>query len=512
MPPAALAFDGPYVYDQSGVVDGTWRSLFCGPFWPSGEDLGPFWWEAYVCPSATENAYWISGESGGRHPILFGCPGHATFEGEDFACLGGNMADDAGELIPLPAQDDGLRVGEWGHTAIGWNGSVLTTYLNGVPVGKLAYTGKRRTVGTDKNLWIGGSDHSNWKGKIAAVRGVEGFFAHPEGSDPEYAFTPTWPPSPYVENGAWEGRGVQFLLNLIAPGSYGPAVIEDLSPVGFSDGAETKRHPARTAGADARNVLNVGAGVFHRGKFTADPSFPFRRLGVVPVPPPQAPAPAAVPAGALVFDSFSRRTRTLCWYDDATVLGSTEGGSAGALAWSAGEIAAGGTNPRLFGILHGQAVSLSNLPAVLWVTPAAQPRDIRVSRRFTDNSSPRPFGVAFRVTDRSNFFAVYPTGTSRTALKLQVVRYVDGAATALAEWNCPASGWSTLRVTDDGATVRAYCDGTEATQGASGSYPLASSTNATTRGVGLIPALVLAGGKPSAMDRGDDFTVYGSIQ
>ena len=72
--------------------------------------------------------------------------------------------------------DDGPSPGEWGHYAVGWDGKSIDMYYDGVPVGKQDFTGPRVSTGLYGGatlLLIGGSNHQNFIGRMAQVRGYE---------------------------------------------------------------------------------------------------------------------------------------------------------------------------------------------------------------------------------------------------------------------------------------------------------------------------------------------------
>lgn len=159
----------PYVLE----FDGSPQTVDYGDFWPPDTDLGKFFWEFWAMPGANADArYLLTDGYGGAHALLFG-----FFRVVDPVrySLYGNIYD--GTNITTFASDDGPAAGEWGHFAVGWDGRYVITYLNGVPVGRTAFAGPRRTPGPASGggrLLIGGSDHNNLIGRIAEVRGYEG--------------------------------------------------------------------------------------------------------------------------------------------------------------------------------------------------------------------------------------------------------------------------------------------------------------------------------------------------
>src|SRR5207253_7174163 len=109
--------------------------------------------------------YMISDGFGGAHALLFGFIGDST--GKRYS-LSGNVWN--GSTAIQFGSDDGPAPGEWGHYAVGWDGNYIFTYFNGVPVGLIPFGGPRLPGGSDNGagrLFIGGSDHNNFMGRIA---------------------------------------------------------------------------------------------------------------------------------------------------------------------------------------------------------------------------------------------------------------------------------------------------------------------------------------------------------
>src|SRR5262249_14228279 len=130
--------------------------------------------------------YLLSDGYGGAHALLFGFdfsePGHYN--------LFGNVWKGNGAAVTFNSVE-GPAANEWGHYAVGWDGQNIITYFNGVPVGKMPFTGPRQTLGEDSgsgHLFIGGSDHQNMIGRIAQIRGYED--SNPRAPTPESTFTP----------------------------------------------------------------------------------------------------------------------------------------------------------------------------------------------------------------------------------------------------------------------------------------------------------------------------------
>jgi hypothetical protein len=422
-------------FSPSHVIefDGTPMTIDYGIYWEEAKPLGHFFWECWAMPSSnTSGGYMISDGYGGAHAILFGF-GFLDGSEPNHYQLSGNTWD--GTLVTF-ASDEGPQPGEWGHFAVGWDGQYINTYFDGVPVGRNKFTG-HRTSGLSINgaghLLVGGSDHSNFSGRIAQISGYEG--TNPREGDGTDATLPYASFAPQTIFGL-ESNFLTYFFRAADP-------LSDLSR-GYTD----KPHYGFRRGT--LNSYLLGCDGCPIPRFVVDQTAPDfsnpNNPGGTPAP---APATAAIPSGALVFDSFSRRNSTYI-LGGTGGLGSTEGGSAGVRAWQTGVTQ---TSRQPFGILNGRAVVLSNTNAVAWVdTGGAKDVEVRADRR------PRPFGsgqntgVSFRVADAANYFFAYTSeGPNQTdPKKLTVGYYLNGVRTDLANGiempNNPQSPWITLRV------------------------------------------------------------------
>jgi hypothetical protein len=208
--------------------------------------------------------------------------------------------------------------------------------------------------------------------------------------------------------------------------------------------------------------------------------------------------PAAVPSGALIFDSFSRRNSTYV-LSGLGGLGSSEGGSLGPKAWLT-NVETGSRQP--FGILNGRAVLLANVTALSWVNASSDGAnfDIRIDRGPRGSGTGQNTGVSFRVADLNNYFFAYSSdGASASQPQtLTVGYYVAGSRIVLASGVSLPGNWTTMRVvTTISGVIRVYCD-----QGLV--YSTTSSFLASSQGMGLYsngPGLGLT-------NRWDNFRVF----
>ena len=423
--------------------DGAPQNVDFGPFWQAEVDLPKFFWEFWAMPG--ENAYaryLLSDGYGGAHALLFG-----FFDAGDPQrySLYGNIYN--GTSITTFNSDDGPAPGEWAHLAIGWDGRYIITYYDGVPVGRTAFAGPRRTpgpAGGGGRLYIGGSDHNNLIGKIAQVRGYEGLNPLEEVSGNRRSTSAFAPETFFTLTGNGSSRA-SFLINFF--------------------------HPGRTVTDSASSrvgVLRGGTDIF----FGSTPP-PLSRFIVDPTAPnaPSFGAPAVVvdkprsaPAGARIFDSFSRRSSTFA-FNGTGGLGSTEGGSEGPQVWRFGGPNEKFYGPTIFGILNGRAVTLSGGPGIAWVTSGSTTGnlEVRVDRRGQASSGVQT-GLCFRVKDGSNFFFAY-TGDSETdpfnTSTFNLGYFDNGARVTLAKGLPIPNGWTTLRVvTSNTGHIVVYVDDT----------------------------------------------------
>lgn len=470
--------------------DGTQKTVDYGPFWTPYVDLGHFYWEFWAMPG--ENAggtYLLSDGYGGAHALLFGF-GFNKSDPEHYL-LAGNTFDGyvAGQHVIFFGGDDGPQPGEWGHFAVGWDGENIITYYDGVPVGKKAFTGPRATPGYGgggERLLIGGSDHNNFVGRIAQVRGYEGRNPladtnAPSGGEVEAAFAPQ----------TVFGLGGNLLSYFFQPA---PKVAD------LSRGFDGLLHEGNTHVGVLRGTTN---GILYDcdncppPRFVIDPTAPNFAQGTAPPPAPVDPPPPA-PGGARVFDSFSRANSTYL-FNGKGGLGSTEGGTLGAKVWQTG------LDPSIqqpFGILNGRAVLLANERSLAWVTDAAEGGnlDVRVNRHPGSWGSGLDTGLSFRVVDDENFFFAYTSESHNSAplRSLTLGYYLNGQRSDLVTGINLPTFWTTLRVVsanNGGLTV--YADGTLV-------YTTTSNVLLNGTGAGLYndsPGLGL-------VNRWDNFTVY----
>jgi len=497
--PAAAQLDnlaGPRVSDFTGTFtlftdpsyvlefDGQPKTVDYGNFWPEGVNLGHFFWEFWAMPGAGAGAtYMLSDGYGGAHALLFGVGSFNSSEANRYELLG-NIFDGI-TFDNYFGSDVGPAVGEWAHFAVGWDGQNIITYYNGVPAGKTPFRGPRRTPGPSGGggrLLIGGSDHSNFDGRIAQVRGYED--TNPREGSPGSAEASFAPQTVF-------GLGGNLLSYYFRSS---PRLIADLS-----QGYGGSLHTGFSRG--------TGTGILYDcetcppPRFVIDPSAPNFAAGA-PSSPVNVPPPATPPAGALVFDSFSRANSTYTFGGNGG-LGSTESGSAGPQLWETNQ---GSGNPQPFGILNARAVLLGNSTAVAWV-PTGSPDgnlDIRVNRYRGHWGSGIHSGVSFRVLNAANFFFAYTadSASDQQSKVLHVGYYQNGNRVDLVNDRSIPAAWSTLKVvTLSSGALDVYIDNQQV-------YQTNQPALASAKGAGLFSDSVGKG----LVNRWDNFTVFEAPQ
>ena len=405
------------------AFDGSTQSIMYENFWQPGTNLGMFFYELWVKPGRFESIrYLLSDGIGGSHAILLGLTNSAS------QYLPSGNIWSGSDNIPFGG-DDGPAAGEWAHIAVGWDGTRILTYYNGVPVGESAFAGERFTPGNDGGggrLFIGGSNHQNFIGEISQLRAYEGTNPHKgtAGLDEGRA---AFAPDVIFE---WQ-QGTSLLTSLMKPAS----IIPDLTGI-------------------------HSPGIFVTWEGAPLPQFVIDAIAPRSVAPGRDDVPTTVQDGARVFDSFSRNNSTYA-FDEVGGLGATESGLSGRQTWRVENAPGSLSQPASFGILNGKAVILSNGPALSWVPTGSgtSDLDIRVSRHPGAWGSGVDTGLAFRVRDAQNFCFAYTTNQGHM---LNIGCYSSGVRGLLiTPVPMPDYVWTTLRVMStraEGGAIRVYAD------------------------------------------------------
>ncbi|HEU4931449.1 MAG TPA: LamG-like jellyroll fold domain-containing protein, partial [Pyrinomonadaceae bacterium] len=424
--------------------DGLQKTVDYGNFWPAFTELGPFFWEFWAMPGNNASAtYMLSDGYGGLHALLFGFSNLSASEPGRYE-MSGNVNDgiSGSSHIFSFGSDSGPAVGEWGHLAVGWDGQNIITYFNGVPAGKTPYALPRQSTGIGNGagrLLIGGSDHSNFHGRIAQVRGYEG-------SNPRM--------SRFVESSFAPETVFSREGNLLSYYFSAAPIVAD-----FSRGYLTGSHVGVPRGTTAGILADCDS--CPPPQFVVDSTAPNFATNVAPQQV-GVPAPLAVPGGALVFDSFSRANSTYM-FGGKGGLSSTEGGAAGPQVW---QMKAGADQLLPFGILNGRVVLLGDDTSACWVNTGSTSGnlDIRVSRQRGRWGSGIDTGLSFRVVDHANYFFAYTSDSIASPGNqfLNVGSFLNGARSMIASGVHIPADWTTLRVvTRANGNILVFIDATQ---------------------------------------------------
>ena len=428
-----------------------------GIFWKPGVNHGVFFWEAWVKPYANAQ-YVISDGYGGQHALLFGFSGGTTR-----VALAGNVFDTSTNLATDFGTPETVPVNQWCHIAVGWDGQKIVTFINGVPSGIVPYTGQRSTSpGSGAGvLFVGGSDHSNFNGKIARIRGFEGAL-------PMDSLLDSFKPETYFRNSYLKSNGQIVTASFLADYSTSSKIYPDLS-LGYQ-------------GANHLGLLSRGVDI---GFFGFKPNVSTDLPTWTPEPvtaPVYLPSTITIPAGAIVYDSFNRPDSTPTF--GSSGLGSADKGFNNtkiSQKWH-------GTYVSQWGILSEKAFNSGQAPNPVWLEIGSANMDVRATR-LNGSFSTQNIELIYRYQNDNNYGRVY-VGDGGVYL----IEYVDGAISIVRTGVQPAIFWADLRVVANGNQITVYCGSAQVITTTSTNLP--SATKAGMR------ALVASG------ERFDDFTVY----
>lgn len=455
----------PYVFENP--VGSTGKSFYHGKFWDNSSlDLGQFLWEAWICYLGTDGGsghYWVSDGYGGAHAILCGPVNGNVWNGSGTVDFNASYA---------------VQSGEWLHSMVYWNGSNIYIFVNGIICGITAFTGPRRCNAGFGELYIGGSDHSNFHGRISQVRAWESANSAtavniPYSSPHELPFTPQRGLSPYrIQRfgNLVDEYASQFCVDYAVPGQ---------SVIDQSPGFNGRLHHGIMLG-DLLSETRPG------GLWVQDPTCP-QRLDSNVLPVRTNPVAPSTPPGAKIFDSFSR-AQSLRAFTTTTTLGSTESGSLGSKAWVH-------RTSSSFGIFDGKAVLQGPGYDYAYVLNDSADMDVRIDRTSVEGL--HNTGLVVRWVSASEFILVRTSGTMGAA-NIHVEQAINeaGNGSGIGLYSAPAS-WTTLRLVASGTTISTYCDGTL----------LGTATGITWGQTGL-GAGIYSHWPPTTARRWDNFTVF----
>lgn len=385
-----------------------------GYFWQRNVQHYYFFWEAWINAEVGAE-YIISDGYGGAHNLLFGCGGGNP------CAMAGNVYSSG--LVSFGSVDSFLP-GEWHHVAVGWDGTQIVTFLNGVPSGVTAFAGPRETNTSpaDGVLFVGGSTHSNYKGYIKCMRGFE----MATGVDLPISLNQTLKPTVVFKAALCLDSGntvypSQFLADYTTP----METIPDMS--------------AGYLGATHAGILRDGndqdIGIYD-GYYATVATLPVWRP-ITFTAPLYTGSVTATPANAVIFDAFERTNVTYAWANTLG-LGTAPTGQ----AWS-------NTSWGILGTYAYQSVYGS----VQYATADAAKTDcdVRLVRKTGYANYP---SVTTRYTDIDNLIRVDMNNAGGCA----VVQRVGGVQTLLTSGGSFGNSWTTLRVVSSGTNLKVYLD------------------------------------------------------
>lgn len=441
-----------------------------------------FAYEAWIKLSSTgTGGYLWSDGYGGAHALLWGFTGAngvfymtGNVRSLQSPCSTSPPVENAANISF--SSDEEFRADEWTHVAVALKGNVITLYKNGVPIGTQAFSGQRisgQCVGEDASAgtgYLGGSDHQNLSTRVAQFRVWEG--ASPlNGTSfkPDFIFGST-----AVNPSNNQTIKASLLLDLTRAG----AVIDD-----FSDGYKGSRHPGVRESA-----LLPGMTSFPLPGWVLDATSPVQLDGSLPEHVTHVPAQPTPPAGAVIFDSFSRKDETKAF--GVPSLGQTEAGNA---VWHT-------PLPYSFGILNGMAVSLvPNYYPVAVVDTGSAEQEISIERKGN-----APTGLAFRWEQDGNFLAAtYNPANGIVSL----LKFTGNGYVVLGSGQPSNPTWKTLRVTAEGNNLKVYVSMSSVLDGGQLSYEQVGPTITNSSYSAATKAGLFKDGTLGDW-RADNFTVY----
>lgn len=159
--PAASSNGGGYALE----FDGSPAHVNHGAFWQPSVEYSDFLAEFLIKP--TGGGYFCSAGYGGNHCLLVGIDGNST----DGWTLTGNVHNSDTATTTSFTTLEPMRDGVWYYVAVVADGARLTCIYNGVPSSSIAFTTTRKTTDiVESVLYIGGSGHLNYAGRIAGAR------------------------------------------------------------------------------------------------------------------------------------------------------------------------------------------------------------------------------------------------------------------------------------------------------------------------------------------------------
>lgn len=333
--------------------------------------------------------------------------------------LAGNMYYNGSPIVSLSGQDT-IPTNTVHNIAFAYDGAYITTFIDGVPSKRTAYTGYRNCTNNpaDVDLFIGGSDHSRFDGIIYKARGFETF----EDGIPISVTTPYFPKM------SWQsGNNPYFQWDFTAPSNVylgGTGLLGKLVTGVRNVGANYNEFGAYAQG-DTINFPQIVQSVMYQSAYT----------GSVP----------SIPGSAKVFDSFSRQDQVPSWTSTPT-LDSTEGGTVGKKKWLLNQV-----NASYFaGVIHNNAYFA--LPNFAYVDAGSANDSIIITKATT--LSEQGVSVVARRSANDTYVILENDATSNTAI---LYKYISGVPTSLGSFS--STTFTTLTLVVNGTLANVYKDG-----------------------------------------------------
>lgn len=411
MPEMALEFTGEGIITRNSTIGaGQGHNVNHGRIYNEGDGEEEFVWGAWIYPyGQAEGGYILSESATGGHRILFGTVG----EGQIY--LTGNIYPGSGDINDATfASMDAMRANSWHYVAVTWDGAAFWVYMDGVVSQKKAYAGARGYG--NGFMYVGGSDHNNYKGLVRQIEGFEGNFGYLGASRPNI-FRPN----------------LNLAANEIADTLADPNFLWDYTKPSWII-------PNLGTGLDGR----MGNGVRSVGALgTTDQNAPEEYLPQwVETTFEQTPYDGTItptPVGALLFDAFERTDRNQIWQNSVDL---TLGVAPTGQTWSCSVST---------GIINTAATTMDGSGETVCDASVGQSdMDVTITRN-TAGANPT---LILRYVNASNFISAVTVGTD-----LYLSKKVAGVDTAIDFETLVPANWSTIRVKVVGNNYTVYTDG-----------------------------------------------------
>lgn len=434
-------------------------------------------------------------------------------------------SDDAAYPTGSYSSAEGPLNGEWGHHAavIGPDASntnvYLTTYWNGLVTGRWFFwtvasgkTRKMRAAGnTQGSLYFGASgDHNGFTGRLVAARAFDrkrpieyGFpFVPPRTLGNVYGSVSN--PNDYTYDfcdGLWTFDNESALIDDLSRGfdqGLGGALYK-------SSGTLTNWYVGQTPPTWVRDetcphgktgdLTTAAQGYIGYGSSTN------------PITAP------SLPTGARIYDDFARAPQDWFWMrGTGPSMGPTRSdASLGAKTWEQHMVGGNDVDNwvvpiagRAGAIRNRYCRTYANQPWIAYVDNGQADMDVRISRM---NSSDMGYtGIAYRVQDRQNFWAVHTLAGTNGSNNRDIYsqKFTAGGGSGLGVSFTPAANWTTLRIVVSGNTHTFYVDNGAGGWTNLGNFADASYNTQTKVGVVATQSSAVGGG---GSWNGTDFTV-----